>query len=457
MNKQMPIKKILIISYQYYPLIAPRAFRWHAIAEEMSKNGYQVDIVCCAFHNLPNYEVINNNQIHRIKPWFFKTFYRKNIVQWHRTESETPSEKKLEDHITPSKNTSNQKYISKFIINPLISLFSKIYHFFWWPDFGMFWIPPAIKKCRKLIKENAYNRVISVSWPVSGHVVGYFLYKDLHLRKTPLIVDVGDPFSLNEFTYSNNILLYKSLNLFFEKKLFQKSKGISVTNQAIKDLYIEKFLIDHKKIIVIPPMIDISISTNISNPLYKGNAKNKKILYIGSFRKGNRSPDLLFKLFADLLNQRGHEDLELHLMGDHHEFAKEIKEFGEKFKNNVFSYGLVSRETAVYSELHADFLINIGNNSAHQIPSKLIEYVYTGKPIINIQQISHDSSYYFLQNYPLLTNLDFHNQNYQTNLEKFLILVKNAPENLTQDTIKDILVKYSVEKITSTYLTNWWQ
>ena len=452
----MSHKKILLITYQYYPLTTPRSFRWHAIAKELSKNEYQVDVVCCAFHNLPYFEKIEKIQIHRVKPWFFKTLYRKNIAQMAEAQDLFQITKEKEDQNTSNfLHTEKPKFL-KNIINLLISIFSRIYHFFWWPDFGMFWIPPTIKFCRKLIQDNDYDRVIAVSWPVSGHVVGYFLQKNLLLRNIPLIVDVGDPFALNEFSLSNNRKLYKSLNRLFEKKLFSHATGISVTNQAIKDLYIKKYMINHQKIKVIPPIFDMTILLDTTKPLNAISQENIKLLYIGSLRKGNRSPTILLKLFSDLWDQNENKNLELHLLGDHSEFKEEISEFEKKYKGNVFSYGLVTRQTAFAATIQADFLINIGNKSAYQVPSKLVDYMYACKPIINIQQISQDSSYQFLEKYPLLTNLDFSHQDYKTNLEKFTQLVKSDPESISQDTIKDILQEFNVEKISSIYLSNWW-
>jgi len=456
-----PDNKILIIIYQYYPLITPRAFRWLAIGRELIQQGYHVDVVCCAFHNLPQFELIDGINIHRVKPWFFKSIYRKNIASINNTSPSEPKfllEKKSNHN---SDNQNSQKYKKPGFLNSIlsvfISIFSTIYHFFWWPDFGMFWIPPALQQSKKLIRQKTYRRVFSVSWPVSAHVVGFLLSKRLKKDEIPLIIDVGDPFSLNEYTSSNNKTLYKFVNQSFEKGLFKKATGVVVTNQSIRELYIEKFLLSEKKIKVIPPLYDSSISKDQPNLLQKRNNQNIKCLYIGSFRKGNRTPEVLFKLFTDLLIQHDRENIELHLLGDNNEYEQEIQEFKEKFKDHVFIHGLVPHETAIAATIHADVLLNIGNMSSYQLPSKLVDYIYAGKPVINIQLIEQDSSYFFLKDYPLLTNLDFCHLTYEANLKKFNSFLDQIPEKLSECTINKIIEEFSANHVTDAYLMDWWQ
>ena len=50
----------------------------------------------------------------------------------------------------------------------------------------------------------------------------------------------------------------------------------------------------------------------------------------------------------------------------------------------------------------ADVLINIGNNNKYQEPSKLIEYMYSGKKILNICSIEEDTSAELLKIYPVV-------------------------------------------------------
>ena len=64
-----------------------------------------------------------------------------------------------------------------------------------------------------------------------------------------------------------------------------------------------------------------------------------------------------------------------------------------------------------YSELQklmasADILINIGNSVPVHMPSKTLEYINTGKPIINFYKINECPTLYYTKRYPLCLDLD---------------------------------------------------
>ena len=53
----------------------------------------------------------------------------------------------------------------------------------------------------------------------------------------------------------------------------------------------------------------------------------------------------------------------------------------------------------------ADVLINIGDNIPYQLPSKVVEYASTGKPILNIMENETDNSIKYFNNYPIILNI----------------------------------------------------
>jgi glycosyltransferase involved in cell wall biosynthesis len=64
------------------------------------------------------------------------------------------------------------------------------------------------------------------------------------------------------------------------------------------------------------------------------------------------------------------------------------------------------RDAAAAALAGADVLVNVGNESADQLPSKLVEYAAAGKPILHIAR-QQDASAEFLGGYPdALTLLD---------------------------------------------------
>lgn len=55
-----------------------------------------------------------------------------------------------------------------------------------------------------------------------------------------------------------------------------------------------------------------------------------------------------------------------------------------KNEDNLYFYPRQPKEVIRNMQDQADFLLNIGNKNPNQIPSKVLEYINTGKPIINV-------------------------------------------------------------------------
>ena len=53
----------------------------------------------------------------------------------------------------------------------------------------------------------------------------------------------------------------------------------------------------------------------------------------------------------------------------------------------------------------ADVLINIGNSVPVHMPSKTLEYINTGKPMVNFYKFADCPTLYYTKRYPLCLNL----------------------------------------------------
>jgi hypothetical protein len=72
----------------------------------------------------------------------------------------------------------------------------------------------------------------------------------------------------------------------------------------------------------------------------------------------------------------------------------------------VILHGPVPRAQVQHALASANVLVNIGNSTPHQLPSKIVEYMMTGKPILNVVQRPNDPSGDVLGAYPLVFTLD---------------------------------------------------
>jgi hypothetical protein len=91
-------------------------------------------------------------------------------------------------------------------------------------------------------------------------------------------------------------------------------------------------------------------------------------------------------------------DLALHFFGDVHD----CRSLFEPLPSGVHLHGAVPRETAAAAMRHAAALVNIGNATPHQVPSKLVEYAAAARPIVNVAASPADTSANFLAGHPAL-------------------------------------------------------
>ena len=87
-------------------------------------------------------------------------------------------------------------------------------------------------------------------------------------------------------------------------------------------------------------------------------------------------------------------------------------------KQHTFN-NLVPRKDAIDLMINSmHILLSIGNSNTYQLPSKVIEYISLGKPVLHFAEISNDPMYKFEN---LFSNLKIINRNTQKDdLQKFL-------------------------------------
>ena len=258
----------------------------------------------------------------------------------------------------------------------------KVYRFFInylaWPDYSMFWLYQVYKNRNKISKD--YDVIISVSLPFSSHIAAYVINKKV---KKHWIMDIGDPFSLKVDAPENNRFLYSGLNKRYEKKFYSLADNILFTHQDALNNHKQFFDIPNDKLIVANPI------SNFDNDLFKSalsydySSKPIKISYFGIFTKGVRSPNS----FLELVKKNNEMEFSWYVNEDS---EKIIKSCDLNIDKHSF-YSQVSREEAQKLMVNsAHCLLSIGNKNPNQIPSKVVEYLATGKPIIHFTEIDND-------------------------------------------------------------------
>jgi hypothetical protein len=432
--------RLLIVTHSYYPALTPRAFRWAAIAEALASDGHDVYVVCNKEIGTERSETINNVKVYRVGTnlrEIFRSFLGISSFTFGISRSTEVSRQRL--------LTAVRAYIGKIIKWIYGHSVKKIL----WPDFSCFWYFPAVACASKLLEKIYFDVVVSVSLPFTDHCAGLELKKRFGKR---WIVDIGDPFSFMSETPVNNHRLYSRLNYRVESEVLNHADAIAVTTDATKTQYLKHFPdLGANKISVIPPLF--VVPTEVYKPmLFFADPNKTRLVFAGTLYSKIRNPSVLLELFSRLLKSSVGKNLELHFFGLINDCEPYFKKYQALIGVQVFLHGLVSRASAVSAMRGATILVNLGNSTAYQLPSKVVEYVMLGKPVLNIASQSYDSSQHFFSQINgvcsvseevLLSDM--------AELERVEKFIRNPPICMQAD-IDRLTKTYGLQSITLSYL-----
>lgn len=193
-----------------------------------------------------------------------------------------------------------------------------------------------------------------------------FIHRRLHI--SVIIGDLPEFLTLDE-KYNGLVMQLTRIMNVIKMALLKKMDSFVIVTEAMK----EKLPIGDKSYVVMEGAVDNE------NTEEKVEYKKKSILYTGTLRRIFGIVNLLeaFKLVKD-------ESIELWICGAG-EAEKEIK-IAEKSDHRIKYFGLVNVERAVELQKEATVLINPRTNEGeytkYSFPSKILEYMLSGTPVI---------------------------------------------------------------------------
>lgn len=321
---------ILIVSAFFAPEITPRAFRTLELVKELLRRNINVTL-CIPYRKIDDLELKNS----------------KNLQIIYLTDSP------LLPNLPKGKNFFSRALRYIFSISVLLFQY------------------PYIKLCYRIPKlltpiNVKYDLLISIAAPHAVHWgVARLLKKNSTICKY-WIADCGDPFMGD--SVHNHPFYFK----FLEKKFCDTVDYITVPIEAAKDAYYKQYI---DKIHVIPQGFDFE-SFKTLNTLYMKNEK-PTFAYAGVLYPGYRDLNDLINYLAAL-----NFDFKFILytpMGNLVSSYKRI--LGDK----LVVRSLLPRENLLYELSKMDFLVNIENKNSVQLPSKLIDYAITTRPILSLK------------------------------------------------------------------------
>lgn len=327
--------KILIISGMTYPTLSPRAFRTSELAQEFSNLGHDVTVY------IPDngFDYCKYNTFHNIKVKKFRTRYLK---------------------MNPSKGYSLLDRIFIYLFKRLLE----------YPYIELKFRVPHILKT-----ETEVDLLITIAFPHTIHWGAAQCRKRLKGRFPKVwISDCGDPFMGDA---ANRHPFYFS---HFEKKWGRSTDLITIPIEEARSAYYPEF---HSKIRVVPQGFNIS-NVSISETLYSAKDNVIHFAYAGAMYPGKRE----LKGFLDYLISFDKPFIFTVYTSSLDYFYDYKNLLGNKLEVSKY----IPRDELLFELSRQDFLINLTNPSSVQSPSKLIDYLLTKRPILDVSTPFSDYS-----------------------------------------------------------------
>lgn len=345
--------RVLIVNYYYPPLIDAHAYRWEQIAQYWANNGHQVEVVTGRVRGIPDRRLESGVEVTRV-----------GVIARSVQVSSPAGDAALQP---------------RRLLARVRDLLRPLYRKLYWPDSAWHWFPSLVLELARR-REGKYDLVISY-YPCMGAHLGVAALK--HFSKYPgfkWIADYGDPFSTSLTMQPNNYAVYDRLNKRTERGLARSANFMVFTNEATADAY-RASLRPHENVQVIPHLVNIE-------RLYSAEFRSERdvgapvvLSYIGGFHKNIREPSRLFDLVRGL-NRGGGGKYLLKIYGPLNGFS--LAELSPADCPEIIYLGPVARDKAIEILKTADVIVNVDNENCIMTPSKIVECISTGRPIVNI-------------------------------------------------------------------------
>lgn len=367
--------KILIITQHIFPIQTPRAHRSTELAKELAIKGHEVTLYAV----LGKYDYSSFEEEYGIKIKGIPIYW-----QIHKYSSDGDNYRNIIDKI-------------------LGRMFGKILEY---PNLEFFF-----RVIDVLSIEKDYDVLISIGDPHQIHW-GCAKAKRILRDKFPKIwiADCGDPFMNNG--NSKHLWYFK----FFEKFFCKNVDYITVPVEEAKNGYFQEY---RSKIKIIPQGFKFDINKKSPEP-------NNNILtfaYAGTFYRDIRNPSFFFEFLSSL-----NMNFRFHIFTRHDDL---VLKYTKTLKDKLIIHNPINRSDLIERLEEMDFLINFENiNSDNQIPSKIIDYAISQRPILSVSQENFNIEIvneFFLKDYKNklgINNLDKYHISNVVELFEELFIVK---------------------------------
>jgi hypothetical protein len=355
-------KSILVIIPYYAPEQHPRPHRWSHICAHWAAQGHDIEVITSRYADCPAAENLKGVRVSRVGYAGIKGYLNRKASFGSRSSTVN----------THSLMNQLRFFFLQRVIRPW--LFPDEFHWL----FGYKAKHYAFSRCN----EKTFDLVITVSKPFSTHLIGMAIK-----AKYPNLLwftDHGDPFSLLPTLPFAAIFQKRARSL--EQRVYQLSDAFFVTNERLKARYIEMLGPKHE-VIVLPPILGSGFDSALHTD--RSEAQPIRLDYFGALYEPERSGDLLIEFCRALqnINAQFAQKIEVRLFGQVQiGIAQAFSELPM-----VKLMGEIERTQVPIQMKGSSVLLNIGNSVDYLLPSKSVEYLAAGRPILHLTALPHDA------------------------------------------------------------------
>jgi len=362
---------ILLLAYEFPPIIAAQSLRWFYLANALTaRPDCHVHVLTTNIKDRWAFsgQLHPNITVHRCYPGPFVGFsgWLADRAQQDTDTASLPELKKTYTAAPPSR--LQRLYMTvRGVLNQVI-----------FPDVRSEWYPFAAYHLNQLLKQHAFQVVISSHEPGVDLMLGYRLKQQYpHLC---WISDLADPL-VTPYTPRWR----RGLDTWFEKRVCQQSDVVLVTNKAVQDLLIQRHQLKAVEFIQVqqgfsahPQAVSNTITKWVNHVFADKNRFT--LLFTGNFYANFRNPSQLFQALSLM------PEIHLIVAGSCVGFEQALADLD----GQVTVLGQVDHFICLALQQSASVLLNIGNTQSYQVPGKLYEYVGAQRPILHLSQHQDD-------------------------------------------------------------------
>ena len=359
--------RILLVGRSFYPRISPRSFRITEMAKELARQGHEVVVyVVKDGFDYTSFEREYNLKVKDLGALWFKGI----IIKGNRFS-----------------------VLLRRIVKRALAILIE------YPDIEL-----AFKVSRALRCERGYDLMVSFAVPFPVHWgCAKVLIKNKDLCKV-WVADCGDPYMGLKTDKFKKPFYFG----FLEKWFCRKADYITINGKELKGNYYPEF---REKIRVIPQGFrfeDVVFSQVVEN-------KIPTFAYAGSFIKRIRDPRPFLNYLVTL-----ERDFKFIVYTKDPGF---LAGYADLLKGKLEVRSYIPRLELLNILSSMDFLVTFDYNPRHQVPSKLIDYALTKRPILSLSSENFSGEYFN----------EFLEHNYS---HKFVV------EDIDQYNIKNVVNKF---------------